>query len=47
MQSNDENFKKKKITILNDKNELIDFRNEKNLIKMMNFHYKMFNAVFN
>ena len=47
MQSNDENFEKKKITILNDKNKLINFQNEKNLIKMMNFHHKMFNAVFN
>ena len=47
MQLNDENFKKKKIIILNDKNKSIDFRNKKNLIKMMNFHHKMFNAVFN
>ena len=47
MQLNDKNFKKKKITILNDKNKSIDFRNEKNLIKTMNFHHKMFDAIFN
>ena len=45
MQSNNENFKKKKITILHDKNKSIDFQNEKNLIKMMNFYHIMFNVV--
>ena len=47
MQSNNKNFKKKKITILHDKNKLINFRNKKNLIKMMNFHHIIFNVVRN
>ena len=47
MQSSDENFKKKKIAILNNKNKSIDFQNKNNLIKIMNFYHMMFNAIFN
>ena len=47
MQLSDENFEKKKITILYNKNKLIDFQNEKNSIKIMNLHHIMFNVVRN
>ena len=45
MQTSDQNFEKKKITIQHDKNESIDFQYKKNSIQSMNFHFIRTSAI--